>query len=143
MRVATPDELKTHAYPVLAAAISDEELSNWFPVPFQSIADPQEAAEPSKAALIRLDSGEYFVLFYGELSNQVTLRIPTSVDASAFMQALFLEVPLPKSRIVWRRRDARLPQGVAAKTIAVPRNSPKRTARNVAAKSRPSTPRRK
>ena len=52
MRAAKPDEMKTHAYPVLAAAISEAELSKWFPVPFQHITDPQEAAEPSKAALM-------------------------------------------------------------------------------------------
>ncbi|HYC59135.1 MAG TPA: hypothetical protein VEK79_06165 [Thermoanaerobaculia bacterium] len=105
MRAAKPDELKTHAYPVLAAAISEAELSNWFPVPFQHITDPEEVAEPSKAALIKLDTGDHFVLFYGELSNQLTLRIPSSVDASSFLQSLFREVPLPRERIVWRRRD--------------------------------------
>src|SRR6476646_8924927 len=109
MRTAKPSELKSHAYPVLAAAISEAELSKWFPVQFQRITDPQEAAEPSKAALIRLESGDYFVLYFGELSNQVTLRIPTSIGASSFLKALFREVPLPRSRIVWRRQDARLP----------------------------------
>ena len=78
MRAAKPTELKTHAYPVLAAAISEKELSKWFPVSFHHITDPQEAAEPSKAALIKLDAGHYFVLYYGELSNQLMLRIPTS-----------------------------------------------------------------
>jgi hypothetical protein len=118
MRVAKPSELKTHAYPVLAAAISETELSRWFPVPFHQISDPQEAAEPSKAALIKLDAGE-FVLYYGEVSNQLMLRIPSSTDASTFLDALFREVPLPKARIVWRRQDARLPQHVAAKTLAL------------------------
>ena len=121
MRAAKPNELKTHAYPVLAAAISAEELSKWFPVPFQRITDPQEAAEPSKAALIKLDEGDYFVLFYGELSNQLTLRIPTSVEPSLFLSRLFREVPLPRARIVWKRQDARLPVHVAAKTITAPR----------------------
>jgi hypothetical protein len=122
MKAAKPNELKTHAYPVLSAAISDEELSRWFPVKFQHITDPQEAAEPSKAALIKLDAGHYFVLYYGELSNQLTLRIPTSVDAAAFLRSFFQEVPLPRSRIVWRRQDAHLPQNIAAKTVAMPRN---------------------
>src|SRR5690242_276385 len=106
MRAAKPNELKTHAYPVLSATISEAELSKWFPVRFQHITDPQEAAEPSKAALIRLDSGDYFVVYYGELSNQITLRIPTSIDGSTFLKALFREVPLPRSRIIWRRQDA-------------------------------------
>jgi hypothetical protein len=123
MRAAKPNELKTHAYPVLAAAISEDELSKWFPVPFHTINDPQEAAEPSKAAVIRLDAGDYFVLYYGELSNQLTLRIPTSVEPSAFLDSLFKEVPLPRGRIVWRRQDAHLPKHIAAKTVVAPRTS--------------------
>lgn len=120
MRAAKPDEMKTHAYPVLAAAISEAELSKWFPVPFQHITDPQEAAEPSKAALIELDAGESFVLYYGELSNQLMLRIPTSTDASAFLRSFFREVPLPRGRILWRRKDARIPSHIAAKTLTEP-----------------------
>ncbi|HWS71750.1 MAG TPA: hypothetical protein VN605_06525 [Thermoanaerobaculia bacterium] len=123
MRAAKPNELKTHAYPVLAAAISDQELAKWFPVPFQHITDSQEAAEPSRAALIKLDAGDYFVLYFGELSNQLTIRIPTSVDASAFLCSFFQEVPLPRARIVWRRQDAHLPRNVAAKTVTAPRES--------------------
>ena len=117
MRAAKPNELKTHAYPVLAAAISQAELSKWFPVPFHTITDPQEAAEPSKAALIKLDAGDYFVLYYGELSNQLVLRIPTSTDASTFLSSFFREVPLPRARIVWRREDAKLPRHIAAKSV--------------------------
>jgi hypothetical protein len=129
MRVAKPDELTTHAYPVLAAAISEAELSRWFPVAFHDITDPQEAPEPSKAALIKLDAGEYCVLYYGELSNQLMLRIPTSTDASTFLDALFREVPLPRSRIVWRRQDARLPRHFAAKTLTVGAAASAKTAR--------------
>lgn len=126
MRVAKPNELTTHAYPVLAAAISADELSKWFPIAFQHITDAQEVAEPSKAALVKLDEGMTFVLYYGELSNQLTLRIPTSVDAPAFMRALFAEVPLPKGRIVWRRQDATLPSNVAARNVRMPRTETKR-----------------
>jgi len=120
MRAAKPNELKTHAYPLLAAAISEKELSKWFPVSFHRITDPQEAAEPSKAALIKLDTGDYFVLYYGELSNQLTLRIPTSTDPSTFLTSFFREVPLPRGRILWRRQDARLPRHIAAKTVVAP-----------------------
>lgn len=125
MRTAKPNELTTHAYPVLAAAISEAELSKWFPVAFHHITDPQEAAEPSKAALVKLDAGEYFVLYYGELSNQLMLRIPTSTNASEFLSSFFKEVPLPRGRIVWRRQDARLPRRVAAKTLTVPGINPR------------------
>ncbi|HEY2322225.1 MAG TPA: hypothetical protein VGJ82_05100 [Thermoanaerobaculia bacterium] len=121
MRIAKPNELKTHAYPVLAAAITPDELSKWFPISFQHITDAQEVPEPSKAAVIQLDDGSYAVIYYGELSNQLTLRIPTSVEAPAFLSALFKEVPLPKARIVWRRQDAVLPANVAARSLRLPR----------------------
>ena len=126
MRVAKPNELKTHAYPVLTARISESELSNWFPVPLQDITDPQEAPEPSKAALIKLDAGEYFVLYYGELSKQLMLRIPQATDASAFLSSFFGEVPLPRRRILWRREDARLPRHIAAKQVSAPRPAKKK-----------------
>jgi hypothetical protein len=125
MRAAKPNELTNHAYPVLAAAISEAELSKWFPVAFHHITDAQEAAEPSKAALVKLDAGEYFVLYYGELSNQLMLRIPTSTNASEFLDSFFKEVPLPRARIVWRRQDARLPRRIAARTLTAPRSRKK------------------
>jgi len=120
MRAAKPNELKTHALPVLTARISEAELAKWFPVAFQHIDDPQEAAEPSKAALIKLDEGDYFVLYYGETSNQLTLRIPETTDGSAFLSALLREVPLPRTRILWRREDARLPRHIAAHRVTAP-----------------------
>jgi len=101
MRVAKPNELKTHAMPILTARVSESELAKWFPVRFQQITDPQEAAESSKAALIKLDAGDYFVLYYGEISKQLMLRIPEASDAAAFLNALFREVPLPRRRILW------------------------------------------
>jgi len=120
MRVAKPNELKTHATPILTARVSESELAKWFPVRFQQITDPQEAPEPSKAALIKLDTGDYFVLYYGEISKQLMLRIPEASDASAFLSALFREVPLPRRRILWRRKDARLPRHIAANRVSAP-----------------------
>lgn len=120
MRAGNPDELTVQALPVLSARVSEAELSEWFPVPFQRITDPQEAAEPSKAALIQLDEGEFFVLSWGELSKQIVLRIPPATDPSRFLDSLFREVPLPRTRIVWRRRDARLPRHIAARRVTIP-----------------------
>jgi hypothetical protein len=116
MHTARPDELKTHAYPVLTARVSDAELSKWFPIPLQHITDPEEAPEPSKAGLIRLDHGEYFVIFHGDLSRQLTVRIPPATDATAFLQAFLAEVPLPPERILWRRDDATLPESASSLT---------------------------
>jgi hypothetical protein len=120
MRAAAPDELMSHAYPVLTAAASEVEVAKWFPVTFHRITDAQEAPEPSKAALLRLENGDCFVIYYGELSNQLMLRIPTSVDPSRFLDAFFREVPLPRSRVVWRRRDALLPRHIAARLVKAP-----------------------
>jgi hypothetical protein len=106
MRVAEPDELKTHTLPVLTARITEAELAEWFPVRFHHITDPQEAAEPSKAAVIRLDSGDYFVLSFGEISRQLILRLPPATNASRFLTAFFREAPLPLDRVLWSRDDA-------------------------------------
>lgn len=118
MRAGRPDELRVQAFPVLTARISEAKLSKWFPVPFHDLTDPQETPEPSKAALIRLEQGEYFVLYWGELSKQLKLEIPAATDPSGFLDAFFREVPLPRGRILWRRRDARLPRHIAAKAVS-------------------------
>jgi len=137
--MAKPTELKTHAYPVLTARISEAELLTWFPVVFQHVTDPQEAPEPSKAALIKLDAGDYFVVYYGDLSKQLVLRIPPTTDASDFLSSFFQEVPLPIARIVWRREDARLPLDVAAGPIRIPTTrstTPDPTAKRASLKGR-------
>ena len=123
MRIAQADELQVNALPVLSARISESELSKWFPFKLHRLTHPQEVAEPSKAALIRLDTGDYFVLFWGEISNQMILRIPETTNASKFLSAFLKEVPLPRNKILWRRNDARLPRQVAAKEVSVPRRT--------------------
>jgi len=120
MRAAKAKELRVNAFPVLTARVSGTELSKWFPVEFHDLTHPQEVPEPSKAALIKLDTGEYFVLFWGEISKQMMLRIPAATDASKFLDAFFKEVPLPRRRILWHRDDARLPKTVAAKLMSIP-----------------------
>lgn len=117
MRTAKPNELKENAFPVMTAKLSEVELTRWFPISFQEITDPWAVPEPSKGALVRLDAGEYVVLDYGKDSNQLTIRIPAAIDASTCLASLFREVPLPRSRILWRRADARLPRHVAAKSV--------------------------
>src|SRR4051794_29848361 len=110
MRAANRDELNENAFPVMTATLSESELKKWFPVVFQEISDPWAAPEPSKGALIKLDAGEYVVLDYGNDSKQLTVRIPSAADAAACLASLFREVPLPPSRILWRRADAQLPR---------------------------------
>jgi hypothetical protein len=125
MRAASPDELKENAFPVMTAKVTEGELTDWFPVSFQEIDDPWAAPEPSKGALVKLDDGEYVVLDYGKDSRQLTVRIPSGIDASECLASLFREVPLPRSRVLWRRADARLPTHVAANTVVAPRRAKK------------------
>ena len=117
MRAARPDELKEMAFPVMTARLSETELTQWFPVSFEEINDPWAAPEPSEGALVKLDAGEYVVLDYGRDSKQLIVRIPANVDASRFLASFFREVPLPRSRVLWRRAGARMPRGVAAKRM--------------------------
>jgi hypothetical protein len=109
MRAAKPGELKSHAVPVMTAKVSEHELTEWFPFAFEDITDSEATPEPSKGALVKLTNGQYFVVYWGESSHQLTLQIPQATDPLKFLAAFFTEVPLPRSRIVWRRADARLP----------------------------------
>ncbi|HET8797328.1 MAG TPA: hypothetical protein VFO89_06565 [Thermoanaerobaculia bacterium] len=114
MRTAKPDELKETAFPVMTARLSESELRKWFPVSFEDITDPWAAPEPSRGALVKLDTGQYVVLDYGRDSEQLVVRIPADLDPSAFLASFFREVPLPRSRVLWRRAGARMPRVVAA-----------------------------
>ena len=114
MRIAKPDELRARAHPVLTARVSEAELTEWFPVDFTDIADPEQVPEPSRAALIKLKGGAYVMINWGETSHQLTLEIPITVDPSLSLTAFFNEVPLPRSRILWHRPDAQLPVRVSA-----------------------------
>jgi len=95
MRAANPDELNENAFPVMTARLTEGELTEWFPISFEEISDPWAAPEPSKGALVKLDAGEYVVLDYGKDSSQLTVRIPSGIDASECLASLFREVPLP------------------------------------------------
>lgn len=111
MRRAKPHELKTRAVPAMTAQMSESELLEWVPVPFDDITDPLETPEPSKGALIELDAGGYLVLYYGEDSHQLTVEIPESTrDSSALVSEFLREVPLPVSRVLWHRPDIALPK---------------------------------
>jgi hypothetical protein len=115
MRRAKPHELSDHAVPVMTARISEAELAKWFPIQFDEICDPLQVPEPSRGALIKLDAGAYVVLNYGKDSGQLTVELPESTkDYTALIAAFFKEVPLPTSRVLWHRTDARLPKRAAA-----------------------------
>jgi hypothetical protein len=130
MRAAKPEELKTPASPLLTARLSEAELKKWFPVPFKEIADSEATPEPSKGALIKLDAGYYAVVYFGETSKQLVIEIPATVDPSDVLAAFFREVPLPRSRVLWHRPDAKLP---AVRRSAAVARSPRKPATGPAA----------
>ena len=140
MRRARPHELKTSAMPAMTARLTEAELLTWVPVPFDEITDPLATPEPSKGALVRLESGGYVVLFYGKDSQQLTVEIPERTkDASALLADFFDEVPLPHSRVLWHRADITMPKHTRRtdRSGAVPIKdrgkviTPKRSARTV------------
>jgi hypothetical protein len=97
--------------PVLTAHVTGAELTRWFPIRFEDIDDPLAAAEPSKAALVQLRTGDYVVLSYGKESEQLTVEIPSAAaDTASVLAALFDEVPLSPSRVLWHREGIKLPQ---------------------------------
>ena len=135
MRRAKPHELTTRAVPVMTARLSEAELLKWLPVRFDDIDDPLATPEPSKGALIELESGAYVVVYYGKESNQLTLEIPeTTRDSSALVASFFHEVPLPASRVLWHRADTELPKRRRTSVTASTSSEavrPKRSARRV------------
>ena len=124
MRAAKAHELTERALPVMTATVSEEELDAWLPFRFQEITDPLAAAEPSRGALLQLDSGQYFVVYWGHDSGQLTVRIPQAVEPSFFLASFFNEVPLPRERITWIREGARLPRRDHAMGHAAARRLP-------------------
>jgi CheY-like chemotaxis protein len=108
MRRADPSELTIAAVPLLTAHVSESELAEWVPVSFDLIDDPLQTPEPSLGALVALESGQYFVLYYGRISGQLTVEIPSTSDPSTAVEALFEEIPLPAGRVLWHRPDVQL-----------------------------------
>jgi hypothetical protein len=105
MRGARPEELKQAANPMLTARLSESELAEWFPVVFEEITDPWATPEPSKGALVRLDSGECIVIYWGSDSSELTVEAPNVIPDKNVLASLLLEVPQLESRILWRRPD--------------------------------------
>jgi hypothetical protein len=121
----------------MTAHLSEAELLEWLPVPFDDIDDPLATPEPSKGALIELENGAYVVVYYGKDSKQLTLEIPEATrDSSELVASFFQEVPLPLSRVLWHRPDTKLPARRRSTTAGdVPNTSEpiraKRSARRV------------
>jgi hypothetical protein len=110
MRLAEPHELTTPAIPVLAAHLSEDELSRLVPIRFKDITDPLETREPAKGALVQLETGGYVVLFYGCSSNELSVEFPKVSNLTRSVAEFLREVQLPLSRVFWHRPDVELRQ---------------------------------
>jgi hypothetical protein len=110
MRDAKVTDLKIRTLPVLTARLTARELAKWFPVELHPIPNPYELPEPCRAAIVLLECGHPFLMCWFESSRELMLRIPVTADPSAFLSALFSEIGMPKTRILWRLADALLPK---------------------------------
>ena len=131
MRLAEPHELTTPAIPVLAAHLSEDELSRLVPIRFKDITDPLETREPAKGALVQLQTGGYVVLFYGCSSNELSVEFPNVSNLTRRVIEFLHEVPLPLSRVFWHRPDVELRQPRLAEKAS---SSKLRASRSVSAK---------
>jgi hypothetical protein len=106
MRDAKVTDLKVRTLPLLTARLTRRELAAGFPVQLHPIDNPFELPEPCEAAVIQLDAGQYGLLTYVEVCQQLMLRVPVNANAPEFLSALFREVPLLRERLIWLRKDA-------------------------------------
>ncbi|MDP9191147.1 MAG: hypothetical protein M3P06_05535 [Acidobacteriota bacterium] len=100
MRRARPDELKEDAVPALVLSVDPRRLRELFPVRFsrvESFAEP----EPSKGALIQLDSGSYAVVMYGTETRRATISFPAAGDVPRALKALLRETSIHRDEIDW------------------------------------------
>src|ERR1044071_4573361 len=131
MRLAEPHELTSPAVPVLAAHLSEDELSRLVPIRFKDITDPLETREPAKGALVQLETGGYVVLLYGCSSNELSVELPNVRNLTRSVAEFLREVQLPLSRVFWHRPDVELRQPRFAESASG--NKPRRS-RSVAPK---------
>jgi hypothetical protein len=102
MRAAPPETLSSDVRAALTAHISELEVLRLFPVQFREI-DALGAAEPSKGALLRLDSGRLVVVEYGSVTSKLTVSVPQDADARQTLVDLLGEAPL--DNIDWMSTD--------------------------------------
>jgi hypothetical protein len=105
MRRARPSELKEDAVPALVLSVDPRRLRDLFPVRFSrvdSLAEP----EPSKGALIQLDSGPYAVVMYGTETRRATISFPAASNVRRTLTALLRETPIHRDEIEWIEESA-------------------------------------
>ena len=107
MRSAPPEALSVDVRPALTAHLAESEVRRLFPVQFLEI-DPLAAPEPSRAALIRLDSGGLVVIEYGESTSTLTVSVPIGVNLSETLGELLREAPIAQQAIDWLAEEIRV-----------------------------------
>ena len=100
MRRAHPDALSEDATPGVVLDLSELRLRELFPVRFSRM-DALSEPEPSKGALVRLNSGLHVVVAYGTITHRATLSFPVSADLRQAIRTVFDEVRIRPSEIVW------------------------------------------
>lgn len=105
MRTAPPQALTVDVRPAMTLRLSESELRTLFPVEFQDV-DPLAAAEPSRATLIRLDSGKLAVVEFGIATSTLTVSVPVGANVDETLSDLFLEAPINGAAIAWIADDA-------------------------------------
>ena len=105
MRRAQPHEFQEDAVPGLVLSLSETRLHELFPIAFEEM-DPLSEPEPSEGTLARLDNGLLVVVVHGTITHRVTLSFPASSDLNRALQAVFGEVPVRSSEIVWTAESA-------------------------------------
>jgi hypothetical protein len=105
MKKARPADLTENAVPALVLVAGERRLRELFPVPFSRV-DPLAEPEPSKGALIELDSGEHVVVMYGKFTKRVTISFAESADVPTTLAALLREAPVRRHEVAWVADDA-------------------------------------
>ncbi|HVR40982.1 MAG TPA: hypothetical protein VMU84_17955 [Thermoanaerobaculia bacterium] len=91
----------------MTAHLSEGDLERLFPVDFKDL-DSLAAAEPSRAALLRLDAGSLVVVEYGTVTSTLTISVPRDADVGETLVELLEEVPFTPSSIEWLAKEVRV-----------------------------------
>jgi hypothetical protein len=113
MRRADPQELREDARPALLLTLSEDRLGELFPIPF-TLVEPGVEPEPSKAALVHLESGDSIVVVYGMVTRRATVSFPASANVQDALDSLLREVPIRSAEILWTV-EAGVPRRVGAR----------------------------
>lgn len=100
MRRARPSELKEDAVPALVLSVDPRRLRELFPVRFSRV-DSFAEPEPSKGALIQLDTGSSALVMYGTETCRATISFPAASDVRRALAALLRETRIHRDEIEW------------------------------------------